>query len=326
MRRRTFLAALAGAPVLFRSDPDAFARLLGGGPERVLVTADLDAQLVVVDPQRGRVLGRVPTAAGPRSIQAVGWEAVVAHTTLGQLSIVGGRDVRVRRTVDGFEQPRYTAGSPDGRYAYVTDSGRNEVVTVERETGRITHRTRVGGPARHLSVSPNGHWLWVALGSSATRLVVLDLSNRAQPYARHTFATPFPVHDVGLEPGGRRVWVTSGKHGNDKVLVFDAFTRRVLAHLGAGAPPQHVSFGMSAAFVTSGDDGVLRVFSLAAQPRLLRTTPVPRGSYNVQASGGTIVTPSLTEGTVCLLDDRGRVYAREQVARSSHDACLLPAV
>jgi DNA-binding beta-propeller fold protein YncE len=326
MRRRAFIAALAGAPILLRSDPDAFARLLGGGPERALVTADLDAELVVVDTQRGRVLGRVATAAGPRSIQTVGSEAVVAHTALGRLSIVGGRELAVRRVVDGFEQPRYTAGSPDGRYAYVTDSGRGEVVTVERETGRILHRARLGGPARHVSITPNGRWLWVALGSSATRLVVLDLAIRARPYARHTFATPFPVHDVALEPGGRRAWVTSGRHGNDEVLVFDAFERRVLARLRAGTPPQHVSFGASAAFVTSGDDGMLRVFSLARRPKLLRSTPVPRGSYNVQASGGTIVTPSLTEGTLCLLDDRGRVYVREHVAVSSHDACLLPAL
>jgi DNA-binding beta-propeller fold protein YncE len=326
MRRRAFLAAVAGAPLLLRADPDAFARLLGGGPERAVVTADLDAQLVVVDPQRGRVLARVATEAGPRSIQRVGTEAIVAHTALGLLSIVGGRSIRVRRTVDGFEQPRYTAGSPDGRYAYVTDSSRGEVVTVERETGRITHRTRVNGPARHVSISPNGRWLWVALGSSATRVVVLDLANAARPYARHTFATPFPVHDVAFEPGGRRVWVTSGRHGDEELLVFDALARHVLARRPAGAPPQHVSFGMSSAFVTSGDDGVLRVFSLAGRPRLLRSTPVPRGSYNVQASGGTIVTPSLTEGTLCVLDDRGRVYVREQVAASSHDACLVPAV
>ena len=70
---------------------------------------------------------------------------------------------------------------------------------------------------------------------------------------------------------------------------------------------------MSPAFVTSGDDGVLRVLR-SRPPRLLRTTAVPRGSYNVQASGGTVVTPSLTEGTVCLLDDRGRVYVRERIA------------
>src|SRR4051812_48201064 len=144
MRRRAFVTALAGAPLLLRTDPAAFARLLGG-PERALVTADLDAELVVVDPQRGRVVARVPTAAGPRSIQTVGSEAVVAHTALGRLSFVGGRDVHVRRTIEGFEQPRYTAGSPDGRYAYVTDSGRREVVTVERATGQITARTPVGG-------------------------------------------------------------------------------------------------------------------------------------------------------------------------------------
>ena len=324
MRRRAFLATLAGAPLLLRTDPAAFAHMLGG-LERAVVTADLAAELVVVSPQTGRVLGRVPTAGGPRSIQTVGFDAVVAHTALGRLSIVGGREPRVRRTVEGFEQPRYTAGSPDGRYAYVTDSGRGELVTVELKTGRITARTRVGGPARHLSISANGRWLWVALGSSAERIVVLELVNRARPYARHTFTTPLPVHDVAIEPRGRRVWVSSGLHGNDELLVYDAAARSVLVRLPAGAPPQHVSFGMNAAFVTSGDDGVLRVFSLGPRPKLLRATPVPRGSYNVQASGGTVLTPSLTEGTLCVLDDRGRAYVRERIAASSHDACLLPA-
>ena len=199
--RRAFLAALAGAPFLLRTDPDAFARLLGG-PDRAFVTADLDAAVVVVRPQDGHVLWHIATAAGPRSIQTVGTEAVVAHTALGELSILGGVRPTVRRTVGGFEQPRYTAASRDGRFAYVTDSARDEVVTVERLTGRITSRTPVNGPARHLSVSPSGRWLWVALGSSADRVVVLDLVNRARPYARHTFRTPFPVHDVASSPAG----------------------------------------------------------------------------------------------------------------------------
>ena len=39
--------------------------------------------------------------------------------------------LEVRHVLDGFEEPRYTAASPDGRYAFVTDSGRIDVAVVD---------------------------------------------------------------------------------------------------------------------------------------------------------------------------------------------------
>ena len=59
--------------------------------------------------------------------------------------------------------------------------------------------------------------------------------------------------------------------------------------------------------------------------RLLRTSPIPLGSYNVDRGGGgaQAVTPSLDRGTLCVTDPRGRVVRRLRVARSSHDACVV---
>jgi len=74
--------------------------------------------------------------------------------------------------------------------------------------------------------------------------------------------------------------------------------------------------------VTSGEDGTLRVHSLK-DGRVLRTTPVPDGSYNVQEAFGWIVTPSLDRGTFCVLDRQGRLARRVQVSPSSHDACFV---
>ncbi|MGZ8687459.1 MAG: hypothetical protein ACXWZP_03440, partial [Gaiellaceae bacterium] len=76
------------------------------------------------------------------------------------------------------------------------------------------------------------------------------------------------------------------------------------------------------AHVSSGADGTLRVYSLL-DGRLRRTTRLPLGSYNVQAADGLVLTPSLTRGTLCVLDGNGRVELRERVAASSHDACVV---
>ncbi len=52
---------------------------------------------------------------------------------------------------------------------------------------------------------------------------------------------------------------------------------------------------------------------------------MPVGSYNVQCGLGRVVTPSLGHGTLTILDEAGRPFRRERVARSSHDACLVSA-
>src|SRR3954447_2437953 len=105
MDRRSFILAAAAAPAALRTSPRAF------------VTADLESHVAVVDLARGRVVRRINTPPGPRSIERVGERYVVAHTAIGKVSILG---VAV---LDDFDEPRYTAGSHDGRYAFVTDAG-----------------------------------------------------------------------------------------------------------------------------------------------------------------------------------------------------------
>ena len=60
--------------------------------------------------------------------------------------------------------------------------------------------------------------------------------------------------------------------------------------------------------------------------RLLRTSRLSVGSFNVQReprAGGRVLTPSLTRGTLCVVDESGRVVRQERIARSSHDACFV---
>ena len=160
MNRREFVVGAASLVLA----PRAFA---GARSPVVLVTADEESRLVAVDLATGRVLRHVATLASPRSIETVGETAVVAHTEHGAVSLV--RDFEVARVLRGFGEPRYTAAHPDGRHAYVTDAERGEVVTLDVVRGRVVSRLRVGPRARHISISPNGRTLWVALGSKARR-------------------------------------------------------------------------------------------------------------------------------------------------------------
>jgi molecular chaperone DnaK len=307
--RREFLAAAAAATFALRS---------GAQREVALVTADTEAAVVAVDPVAGRALSRISTRPDPRSIERVGEHAVVTHTAIGEVTVLRG--LEIRRVLRGFGEPRYTAGAPDGRHAFVTDSGRADIAVLDILRGRVLARLHLGGWPRHVSIDQSGRLLWVALGTEARELAVVDVTSPLRPRHLGTVRPPFLLHDVAFVPGTRQVWVTSGNRGT--LAVYDARTGHVLRRLSAGSPPQHVTFHGGNAYVTSGEDGTLRVHSLR-DGRVLRQTEIPVGSYNVQQGPGRILTPSLARGTLCVLDTAGRVRRRVQVARSSHDACFI---
>ncbi|MGI9110790.1 MAG: YncE family protein [Gaiellaceae bacterium] len=318
MDRRRFLAA-AATPLVLGAAP-ALAGRRGGTP-LALVTADLESAIVAVDLSTGRVHRRVATPADPRSIESVnGTGALVAHTGSGRLTLVDS-GLRVRSIEGSFEAPRYSAISPDGRFAYVTDSARHEVAIVDLRARRAIGRVPVGGPARHLSLDPRGRRLWVVLGSKSAQIAIVGLDHARGPRVIDRVRPPFLAHDVGYEPRGARVWVSSGDR--NRLALYEDHGVRLVRTLASDAPPQHVTFTGGRTFVTSGDDAILRVYD--RDGRLLRSAAVPAGSYNVQHGWGVVLTPSLSQGTLCVLSQRGARIEQLRVARSSHDACFVMA-
>ena len=297
--------------------PRALARL--SGRELALVTADEESRLVAVELPGGRVHRYVRTLPKPRSIEAVGPMAVVAHSEIGAVSLVRGSTLKVEHVLRGFGEPRYTAGHPDGRHAYVTDAKRGEIVALDVLRGRVLAREPVGALARHITIDPRGRTLWTALGAKAEQVAVVDISHRARPRLVRRFRPPFLAHDVGWAPGGNRVWVSSGDR--NEVAIYAGRSGRLLIQLFADKPPQHFTFRRELVFVASGESGTLRVHRVDG--RRLRLTAIPDDSYNVQQAHGWVVTPGLGTGTLCLLDREGRARWRKTIARSSHDACIV---
>lgn len=300
MNRREFVALAAGTPLTLRA-------VLAAPPLEALVTCDAESRLAVVDLRVFHTVASLPTLPDPRSIERVGKLAVLCHTAVGAVSIVDHDGVR--QVLRGFVEPRYVAAHPDGRHAFVTDSGRSGVVAVDVRRGIAVARVRLPGWPRHITIDESGQRLWVGLGSASEHVAVVD----TRAMRRVSLLTPgFGAHDVGLAPD-RRLWVTAGA---SRELAIAGMAR------AADPAPQHVTFARGRAYVTSGAGGVLRVQALDG--RLLRSTPIPVGSYNVQYGAGHVITPSLDHGTLAILNAHGALLARVAVAGSCHDACFRP--
>jgi WD40 repeat protein len=318
MDRRRFLMAAASGAAALAAEPLALASRLGGTPV-AYVTADLESHVAVVDIRTQELVRRIRTGPGPRSIESVhDWLAVVGHSEHGAVTVLDAATSRVRAELDRFEQPRYAAIHPRRPLAYLTDSAAEEVVVVDAEHGRVRRRTRVPGPARHVSISPDGKTLWTVLGNASPRIAVLDTSDPLRPRLERTIAPPFLAHDVVFAPDGRTVWVTSGAERRIAIYSRERRPRRILA---GGSPPQHVAFAQHKAFVAAGDDGTIHRHRLDGG--LVREARVPVGSYNVTFGWERLISPSLSRGTLSVLGRDGRVDAVRRVARAAHDACIV---
>jgi hypothetical protein len=124
----------------------------------------------------------------------------VAHATEGAVTLLDGPPVHVRRVLRGFGAPRYVAIAPAGHHAFVTDSAHGELV-VDLRRGRVVHRLEVDAGARHLTLDPLGRRLWIALGSTAPSLVVVDVGDPVRPRVVRRIRPPFGSGELTVLDG-----------------------------------------------------------------------------------------------------------------------------
>jgi DNA-binding beta-propeller fold protein YncE len=293
----------------------------GGGSPVALVTAETQNALLAVALPSGHVLKRLPMPADPENVAVVGAKgALVVSPRAGAVTIVSTPSLRVVRVLRGFVSPHIVATTADAQGAYVTDdaSGRLDVIRLSGRP-RVVRSVFVGGGAHHMSVSPSGNELWVALGERARTIVVLDVSDPWSPKVVGRFDPGFAAHDIAFSSDWR-VWVTAADRRS--VTVFDTRTLRPVARIPAGAPPQHVAIGYADdAFITSGYGSLLEIVDRSSG-RIRRTVRVPYGSFNVTVGGGFAVTSSLLRGTVTEVTDAGRVWLSKHVAPGARDVAV----
>jgi len=194
-----------------------------------------------------------------------------------------------------------------------------DLYAIDTKTGRLLARIPVGAAAHHLCVRPDGRQVWIALGESASTIVVVDTSDPARPRVTGQFDPGFPVHDLLFTPDGRRVWITPST-GAD-VGVFSARSRRMRFQVPGGAPPQHVAFGGGRAYVASGYGSQIELVSLDTG-RVLKVAHAVYGSFNLDVAGGFVAVASLLRGTLSVYDDRLQLLRVRRIAPAARDVAI----
>src|SRR5437773_1507322 len=178
--------------------------------------------------------------------------------------------------------------------AYVTADTESHVVVVGMTTGKVYRR---------IPTAPSPFSI-ERVGSHA--LVAHTVTGRV---------TVLELHEI--EGFGEPRYAAAARDGRHAFISDSGHTELVTVDVVRGAIVGRVKLSQW----PRGASGTLRVYH-ESTARLLGTTRIPAGSYNVQFAAGRVLTPSLDEGTLCVLDANGRLSKRVHVAPSSHDACL----
>jgi hypothetical protein len=266
-----------------------------------LVTTELRNQVVALRLPSLAVRRRIGVPADPKTVAAdgPGQLAAVISPGSGTVTLLGGRLHALKRFT-GFESPQIGAFTPDGEYLLVTDAGAGTLTAIELARRRVVDRVSVGREAHHIAISANGRRAWVALGETASTIVIVDVHDPRHLRVVRRFRPPAAAHDLAFAPDGT-VWVGSAEV--PRVYVLGAGTGRVVATVPAGQPPEHVLFDDGLAFVTSGYGSSIEMVDPHVRV-VMRRVRTPYGSFNLAPAGPWLVLTSVLNGHVTLLRAR----------------------
>jgi YVTN family beta-propeller protein len=263
-----------------------------------LVTAERLNEVLALSLPTGRVLRRVHVAADPTTVAAGrNIPAVVVSPGSGRVTLLVVPTLKPIAVLRGFRSPQIATIMRGGAFALVTDGAAGTVSSIQLSEHRVVDRVEVGRGAHHLALSPDSRTAWVALGETATTIVVLRSDPRGLRVIRRLHP-PVASHDLVFAPHGRTVWVTSATA--PFVSVLDARTGKTVARVPAGRAPQHIAFAGRRAYITSGYGSSVEMVD-AKTHRVLRTVRLPYGSFNLATFRDLIVTTSLLNGRVTVL-------------------------
>jgi DNA-binding beta-propeller fold protein YncE len=284
-----------------------------------LVTAETENRLLVVDPRTGRQGRSIAMPPGPQYVAAEWGAAVVTSPGAGAVTLLEGEPLRVTKVLRGFGAPHIAKFAPDGEHVFVTDDARGTLSVIRLADARVISSIHVGLGAHHLTSSSDQRRLWIELGESAHTIVIVDTSDIAHPRVIGRFHVRSAAHDLAFNPEGGQVWITSSSA--PYVAVFDADDHRVLFHVPAGRPPQHIAFDGAYVYVTSGYGASVEKVSVATG-RVVRRAGAPYGSFELSVADGFVATSSLLDGKVAIYTPQLKLLHVLTLAPETRDVAI----
>lgn len=227
----------------------------------VAATLPGEGLLYLLDPAVG---GRAVDLGGqPHDVKPVGARFVVANEGAAALQTLE-RDGSPVANIALPAQPHDLAIAPDGRTAWVSLDGSDQLAVVDLERAEVRRLVPTGASPHDLLFSPTGE-LWVTdwNGPVAVYSAGGELRKRVElgPQSHH----------LAFTPDGAQAWITD--NSANRVFVVDADRLGVVTTVETPGAPHHVTIAAGRAVVADGT-GLAVLYDIGTQQEAGR---VPTG-------------------------------------------------
>jgi YVTN family beta-propeller protein len=313
-----------------------------GARDRVY-TADQNSNTVsVIDPSSNTLLGLIrlgnprpdvlsPLYRGEVNVHGLGFSPdrrtlIAVSTVTNSVAFIDTTSNKVKGIAYVGRNPHEGFFSPDGKEVWVTVRGEDHLAIVDpttfKETGRIA---TTSGPGMVI-FSADGKLAFVC-NSFNPVVEVVDVAAK-QVVKKIPVVSPFSPF-VQVTPDGKEAWLTHKDVG--KVTRIDTATLAIKGVFDTGFITNHVAFarggGAMLAYVTVGGENAVKVFTMDATPRLVKTIGVgalPHGIWSA-GDGSRVYVGLENDDAVDVIDTTtNQVIARVPVGQAPQALVYVP--
>jgi DNA-binding beta-propeller fold protein YncE len=218
-----------------------------------------DSTVIVFDTESRRVVKVIPGIARVHGVLAEPALGRVFATATGQnqVAIINEERLRVMTRIPGGVYPDGLAYAPPVRKLYVSDETGQAETVINVDTNRRVSSIPLGGEAGNTQFDPASEKVLVNV-QSRDELIAID---PVRDVIDHRYPLPGcnTNHGLHLDPAVHLAYIACT--GNDRLLVFDLDSLRVLQRHAVGRDPDVIDFdpGLRILYVAS-ESGTVSVF------------------------------------------------------------------
>jgi len=161
---------------------------------------------------------------------------VMAGTALIYVTNRGGTTIdvidsatnKIVQTIGNIESPEVVRFSPDGSRLYIPYRGANELIVMDRKSGKTIKKVPLSGWPNEAVVTKDGKLILVCIRNTGTEAVdpgALDIIDAASLERVKSIPTKRGLHDIAVTADGR--YAAAGSPGGKVLIVFDLQSKEI---------------------------------------------------------------------------------------------------
>jgi len=183
---------------------------LWGRDGNLLVSAEIDKAVMVINPTTGKVLGEIPTGAEQSHMITLlpdGKRLYSANVHPGSISVMDVAQRKLIKVIPISDNIQRISCSNDGKWVFTSDEKKPDLVVINTRTNEIEKRIPLPVTGYGSTPTPDGRYLLVALPNT-DKLAVIDV--KTLTLAR-TIPTITGLNEIIVSPDSQWIYASSPK-------------------------------------------------------------------------------------------------------------------